>query len=190
MKKITLLLIVLFVSFVSIDSFAQRSYEKGDKTFMAGLSFGSYGYGYGGTRSGGMIPLYASLEFGVHENFSVGPYIGYASYNYDWGFGSKYKWNFLSVGAKGSWHYLPAANEALGLNIDDEKFDFYLSLFLGFESRTFSGDAGVWNYGNSSNIVFAPVLGFKYLFTPSVGAFVELGRGTFGYGTVGISARF
>ncbi|CAN5220866.1 hypothetical protein BH23BAC1_BH23BAC1_26390 [soil metagenome] len=189
MKKLILLLLIVTASSMSFNSFAQQgAYNLGDKIFMAGVSFGTYGYGYLGSRGGG-IPLYASLEFGVHESISVGPYIGYASYNYGYGI-YDYRWNFLSVGAKGSWHYLPLLNRELELNIDDDVFDFYVSLFFGYENRSFSGDDFGLNYANTGRLVFAPVLGFKYLFTPSVGAFVELGRGAFGYATVGVSVTF
>jgi hypothetical protein len=189
MKKLTLLFLFVIASLSSLDSYAQRgAYNMGDKIFMAGVSFGTYGYGYLGNRGGG-IPLYASLEFGVHESISVGPYIGYASYGYDYGI-YNYRWNFLSLGAKGSWHYLPLLNRELELNIDDDRFDFYLSLFLGYENRSYSGDTFGVSYGNEGRVVFAPVLGFKYLFTPNVGAFLELGRGTFGYATIGVSLTF
>ncbi len=189
MKNFTVLVLLVLLVFGSYDAKAQRAYEEGDKILMAGISFGTYGYGYMGSRSGGMVPLYASLEFGIHEYFSVGPYVGYASYNYDWGFG-RYSWNFLSVGAKGSFHYVPIINEAFDFDLDEEKFDFYISLFLGYENRSFSGDDFGFNYGNEGRLVFAPVTGFKYNFNPQFGVFAELGRGAFGYATIGVSYRF
>lgn len=192
MKNFTVLLLLMLFAFGSYEAKAQRAYEEGDKILMAGISFGSYGYGFGwgASRSVGMVPLYASLEFGVHEYFSVGPYIGYTSYNYDFGAGS-YSWNFLSVGAKGSFHYVPIINEAFDFNIDEEKFDFYISLFLGYENRSFSGDDFFGRgYSNEGRLVFAPVTGFKYNFNPQFGVFAELGRGAFGYATIGVSYRF
>ena len=90
------------------------AYNKGDKIFMAGISFGTTATAIGSGRTLGVPPLTAALEFGVHENFSVGPYVGYASWNYN-SFGLDYGWNFLAVGARGSFHYVPVLNEALDL---------------------------------------------------------------------------
>ncbi len=166
------------------------AYNKGDKIFMAGISFGGYSYGYLGGRSVSIPPLTAALEFGVHENFSVGPYVGYASWNYDYT-SFNYSWNFLAVGVRGSFHYVPVLNEALDLSLDEEKFDFYVSLLVGMEFQTFSGDefGGLFGdaYGNNSRFRLGPVLGFKYKFNDKFGVYFEGGRGAFGYGTIGLA---
>jgi hypothetical protein len=167
------------------------AYEKGDKIFLAGITFGSYGYGFVGTRGIGVPPLTAALELGIHENFSVGPYVGYASYNYDW-IGFDYSYNFLSVGARGSFHYVPLLNEALDLSLDEEKLDFYVSLLMGLEFQTFSGESNGTNvnFDNDTEFIFAPVLGFKYKFNDKFGVYFEGGRGAFGYGTIGVAVHF
>ncbi|MGB3778208.1 MAG: hypothetical protein WA960_07600 [Tunicatimonas sp.] len=167
------------------------AYNKGDKIFMAGISFGTYGYGLGSGRSIGIPPLTAALEFGVHENFSVGPYVGYASWNYD-DFGLDYGWNFLAVGARGSFHYVPVLNEALDLSLDEEKLDFYVTLLVGLEFQSFTGDSFGGIFGddlnsNSTNFRLGPVLGFKYKFNDKFGVYFEGGRGAFGYGTIGLA---
>ncbi len=191
MKTFRLLFLALFLFAGSQIAHAQTAYTKGDKIASLGVSFGNYGYGFAGSRSGGFIPITASLEFGVHESISVGPYIGYASWNYDYSFGD-YSSNFLSVGAKGSWHYVPFINQELNTSLDEQKLDFYISLFLGIENRSFGyDDRNIDNQrSNVTRLVFAPVLGFRYMFTPKVGAFIELGRGTFGYSSLGVSAHF
>ncbi|MGB3851763.1 MAG: hypothetical protein WA958_17475 [Tunicatimonas sp.] len=170
------------------------AYNEGDKIFMVGVSFGTYGYGLGSGRSIGVPPLTAALEFGIHENFSVGPYVGYASWNFN-NFGLDYGWNFLAVGARGSFHYVPVLNEALDLSLDEEKFDFYVTLIIGLEFQSFTGDdnfGGVFgeNYSNSSTgVQFGPVLGFKYKFNDKFGVYFEGGRGAFGYGTIGLAVH-
>ncbi len=170
------------------------AYDKGDKIFMAGISFGYYGYGYLGGRSVSVPPLTAALELGIHENFSVGPYVGYASWSYDYT-SFNYSWNFLAVGARGSFHYVPVLNEALDLSLDEEKLDFYVSLLAGLEFQSYSGDSfgGVFGddeYSNNTRFRLGPVLGFKYKFNDNFGAYFEGGRGAFGYGTIGVAIHF
>lgn len=201
MKK--LFIITLLACGVTIGANAQNTvrvgdsgggglaYNKGDKIFMAGVSFGYYGYGLVGGRSIGVPPLTAALEFGLHENFSVGPYVGYASWNYR-SFGLDYGSTLLAVGARGSLHYVPLINEALDLSLNEEKFDFYVTLILGLQFRSFTGNddfGGLLgdNYDNSTGLQFGPVLGFKYKFNDKFGVYFEGGRGAFGYGTIGVA---
>lgn len=165
------------------------AYEKGDKIFLAGVSFGYYGYGLAGTRSVSLPPLTAALELGIHESFSVGPYVGYASWDYR-NLGFNYGWDFLAVGARGSFHYVPLLNEALDLNLDEEKLDFYITLFLGLEFQTYNGPDGVIGSANNTRFILGPVVGFKYKFNPRLGAYFEGGRGAFGYGTIGVAIHF
>lgn len=168
------------------------AYNKGDKIFMAGISFGYYSYGLGGGRSVGVPPLTAALEFGLHENFSVGPYVGYASWNYR-NFGLNYGSSLLAVGARGSFHYVPLLNEALDLSLDEEKLDFYVTLILGLQFRSYTGDDGFRGFlgdgynDNSVGLQFGPVLGFKYKFNDKFGVYFEGGRGAYGYGTLGLA---
>lgn len=178
MKKIFLLFLFAFSSLFCYDSFAQRgAYNQGDKIFMGGIGFGTYS-GYGG------LPIVASLEFGVHESISVGPFAGFSSGPW---------WNVFALGAKGSWHYLPFLNQALEINLDDDRIDFYVSVYAGYRNHAFRGDRSIWgnafraNYGS---VIFAPVLGFKYLFTPNIGAYAELGYGALGVGNFGVSLTF
>lgn len=174
---------------VRVETNDGLAYQEGDKIFLAGISFGYYGYGLAGTRSVSLPPLTAALEFGIHEHFSVGPYIGYASWNYR-GFGADYGWDFLAVGARGSFHYVPLLNEALDLDLDEEKLDFYVTLLMGLEFQTYSGPDGILSSANNTRFVFGPVLGFKYKFNDKLGVYFEGGRGAFGYGTLGVAVHF
>jgi hypothetical protein len=178
MKKIIILLFFVSTILLSSESFAQQgAYNKGDKILMAGVGFGTYS-GYGG------IPLVASLEFGVHESISVGPFAGFSSGQF---------WNQFAVGAKGSFHYLPFLNQALELNIDDDRWDFYIALYAGYRQHTYTLDRNFFGLGvrqNYGSALFNPVLGFKYLFTPNIGAYGELGYGALGVGNFGVSFTF
>jgi len=175
---------------VRVQTNNNLAYQEGDKIFMAGLSFGYYGYGYVGSRSVSVPPITAALELGIHEYISVGPYLGYASWNYK-GSNYDYGWDFISVGARGSFHYVPLLNEALDLDLDEEKLDFYFTLIMGLEFQTYNGETfGGYNYANNTDFVFGPVLGFKYKFNDKFGAYFEGGRGAFGYGTLGVAVHF
>lgn len=194
-KTLTFLTFFLATSFafaqntVSVDPAGNRAYNEGDKIFIAGISFGYYGYGYLGTRTVSLPPLTAALEFGIHENFSVGPYVGYASWKYK-NSGFNYGWDFFAVGARGSFHYVPLINDALDLDLDEEKLDFYVSLLLGLELQSYSGDNNnFYNYNNNTQFRLNPVLGFKYKFNDKFGVYFEGGRGAFGYGTVGVAVH-
>jgi hypothetical protein len=199
MKKNLFTLILLCSLLFTGSAFAQGgAYQKGDKLFNAGVSFGAYNHKIDGSRSTGFIPVSASLEFGVHESISVGPYIGYGSWAYSssyWGYNFTTKASALALGGRASYHYLPFLNEELGLNLNEAKFDFYATGLLGIEFRNasvYSGDGSGSSSSSISSTHFVPgvVLGFKYLFTDKVGAYLETGRGALGYGTLGITAKF
>jgi hypothetical protein len=201
MRKIfTLALLIFTTSFAFAQndqevSSGNAAYAKGDKIFQAGIGFGSFNYGHAGTKSVGLPPLTASVELGIHDHISVGPYLGYGSWKYSQTFyGNKfnYSWNYLSVGVRGSFHYLPFLNEGLELGLDEEKFDFYASLALGLEKAKLKSDGEDEFYGESSATGFrlAPVLGFKYRFNEKFGTYLELGRGVLSVGSIGVSVNF
>lgn len=179
---------------ISVAGRAQTSaYEQGDKLLNAGFSLGYYGYGYFGNRSGFSLPLNASLEYGITDQISIGPYMGYArwSWKYNDGFGeNKYSWTFVAAGARGSFHYTEILNELLDSDVNTQKWDFYASLFLGLEFRSYNDDLGLDYYGNDTVVRLGPNLGVRYLFKPNIGIYFEGGRGTFGWLNFGLAARF
>ena len=186
--SLTFSLSALAQNTVSVETNDGLAYQQGDKIFLAGISFGYYGYGLGGTRAVAIPPLTAALELGIHEYFSVGPYAGYASWDYG-RLGSDFGFQIFSVGARGSFHYIPLANEALDLDLDEEKLDFYVTLLVGLEFQSYTGDFGAFNYASGTDFVFGPVLGFKYKFNEKFGVYFEGGRGAFGYGTLGLAVH-
>jgi hypothetical protein len=195
--KRTLLILLIGIFLLPLQLLAQESagrasYEKGDKILHAGISAGSYGYGYYGNRSGLTVPLSFSAELGFHDFLSVGPYLGFARWKYDYQ-SSDYSWTFFSIGGRISAHYLPFINEWWGWNIDESKFDFYLTGLLGLEFRSWQSDYEdqlADPYDNEVHLVIGPILGFKYMLNESWGLFFEGGRGALGYGTFGASVRF
>ncbi len=169
------------------------AYKIGDLNFNAGISLGTYGYGYVGSRSF-TVPVTLSLEYGFHEYISVGAMVGYVRWKYDYSYiGSPYtySWTYLSFGPRASFHYLPLLNEHLDLGMDETKYDFYLSLFAAFEMRTYQSSDTYMNdyYDNSSSFTVGSFLGFKYMVSDNIGLFFEGGRHAFGYGTFGVNIR-
>ena len=186
MKKIYYLLLSAFLLFSS-SATAQVFEGKGDLSVNAGLSLGVIGYGYGGLGSAGFaVPLTANLNYGIHEMFSVGPYLAYMGRSY----GST-TLSAFGFGAQGTFHASPFLNENLDLNINEEKVDVYAKLVLGYENYSWSYD-GQRDYdwaGDSGGVDFGTVLGVRYMFNEKVGAYAEGGRGTFGLLTLGVSFK-
>ena len=172
-----------------------QAFAQGDKILQAGISFGTYNYGglglgWGG-RSIGVPPLNASFEYGFHEYLSAGPYLAYSTYSYN--FSNQYKYSYTNVafGVRGSFHYLPLLNELADLDLDEERFDLYVTLMVGGRTYNWSGDGfngdGI---SNGFSPQFNSVLGARYKFSPAVGVYAELGRGALGYATLGVSLHF
>lgn len=184
MKKL-LFSMAFFAMFSSV--FAQ--YEKGDLTLNAGLSFGLIGYGYGYYGAGsGFMPLSLNLEYSLNDQFAVGPYLGFFSRNYG---GGEFRFTALSFGGRGTFHANKFLRDKLNMNVSD-KVDLYASVLLGVETLSwkYRNENLSGYYSNGTRVIFGPVLGIRYNFSPGFGAFFEAGRGAFGLGTLGISAKF
>mgnify|MGYP006189517033 CR=1 FL=1 len=175
-----------------------KAYSEGDVSLNAGISLGTIGYGWGyGWSSSFSLPLTATLDIGVHEYFSVGGYAGYMgrSYKDAWG-GRTYKHTFRSYnfGVQGTFHASSFLNSEFDFNINDTKVDYYVRLLLGYEVYSWKYDDS-WNnsyinYNTSSGrMIFGPVVGVRYMFSPNVGGYIEGGRGAFGWLTLGVSFK-
>ena len=198
MRKLVYILSISLLFLAGQQASAQNdAYNIGDKTASIGLSLGYFDYGNFGTRTLGFPPITLTGEYGFHEYVSAGAYLGFASWKYDWGWvGSNYTYtySFVSVGARATFHYLPLLNENLELDIDEEKFDFYLSVIAGLEfqnSKTESDFTGVdFTPNNDVDLAFGPFAGFKYMVNEQLGVFAEGGWNAFGFFTIGASLRF
>lgn len=199
MKKTFAFLFTLAVACLSSFS-ARAQYAKGDITLNAGISlgvigYGGYGYYNGGTT--GFLPLSASVEYSVNDKFAIGGYLGYygRSYKYDYGSGSyRDRWSITTFGVRGSYHATPLLNDLLDANMDEEKWDIYASLLLGYEVYSwkygYEGTGFNRNAASSGGVDFGTVIGARYFFNPKFGAFAELGRGSYGLITLGVTAKF
>lgn len=177
---------------------ANAQYSKGDLNLNAGFAFGLLGYSYQGNHSG-FLPLTANLEYSLDDRFAVGPYLGYFSrtYKYNNGWGNDHysdRLSVLSFGVRGTLHATSIVNDLLDTSINEEKFDLYGSLLLGYEVYSWNYD-DAWGEFEPTNqkagrAIFGPVLGVRYHFNPKIGAYFEGGRGTFGVGTLGVTFKF
>lgn len=136
------------------------------------------------TYYGGGLPLGISVEVGAKNNFSVGGSIDYYHYNYGYYSGG---YNFIYAGARASYHLGEA------LNVQNNTFDPYIGASLGFRYAGYndSYDYGGYYYGNSYNsgLFVGLHLGSRFMFSPKVGAFAEVGYGVSAI-KLGITATF
>lgn len=162
MKK-TLFMFVVAVLFSAASQKAFAQFEKGDKLLNAGINLG-------GTYGGGGVGVGASFEGGVHDFISVGAQADFVTWNYGY-IGYKWRYNFFTVAARGSYHYGKHF-----LKIDN--LDLYAGPALGYRISSFSdpdGWSGLYNDGYGSGVFFGVFAGARYYFKPNMGVFAEVG---------------
>lgn len=165
----------------------ENAFSKGDVLVNAGLSLGYYGYGFAGSRSGFTVPVTISAEYGITEDISVGPYVGFARWRYDF-LDDNYSWRFLTIGGRGTYHLTSLLNEITDGDLDQAKLDLYGSLLLGAEIRSYNGPDLFPDEDDTDVVIrLGPVLGVRYYVNPRVGLYFEGGRGTFGYLNFGVT---
>ncbi|WP_254561431.1 hypothetical protein [Dyadobacter diqingensis] len=162
MKNILSTLIVIAVlGITSQSAFAQ--FEKGDKLLNAGINLG-------GTYGGGGVGVGASYEAGIHDFISVGGQADFTTWNY--GFvGYKWKYNFFTIAARGSYHY---GKHFLKM----DNLDLYAGPAIGYRVSSFSdpdGYSGLYDDGYGSGVFFGVFAGARYYFKPKMGVFAEVG---------------
>lgn len=147
--------------------------EEFGNTLNLGLGIGYYGYL---TQS---VPfLSANYEFDVAKNFTIAPFVGFASYksgNHFYGSGYYYyRHTFIPIGAKGTYYF----DKLLGAG---SKWDFYGSLSLGFNYNKVTWEQGYnGNKNLSSNVssLYWDVhIGTEYHINNKVGLFLDLSTG-------------
>ncbi len=165
MKKINAL--ALLSLFCSTVAFAQAPLEKGGKQLNAGLGFSTWG-----------VPIYAGLDFGVHEDITIGPQISFQNYGYTI-LGEKYNQNLIVLGFNGNYHF----NTLLDL---PSQWNLYAGLTVGYY---------IWSNddlpsANSSGLGLYAQVGGRYFFNENFGINLQLGGGTSSGGTIGITYKF
>ena len=167
------------------------AYQQGDKIVQVGLGLGRAVGGYNWTYGGGAgLSVNAAVELGVHEYFSVGPYLAFGRYGLGGFAGNRYHITALAAGVRGSFHYVSLLNEIADTNIDEEKLDLYVSVLLGVEfySYDFDNDPIFDNVNyNSTGFDGGAVVGGRYKFNPRLAVFTELGYAGLSVWTLGVS---
>ena len=171
-KKMLLTAGLLFALFTQNSLFAQDANSfadvKGMNVVNAGVGLGTYGL----SGTGG-LPLTASFEHGFTKNISAGLGFGFIQkkYAHDW------KYTYLLIGARGSYHL----NEAL--NVANPKLDIYGGAGLIYRRFSFdysfegSDELGYDYDASGGDLQIELHAGGRYMFNKGVGAFAEVGYG-------------
>lgn len=186
MKKILLFSSVLFCAFI-INA---QSFDKKDVYINAGFGLGGYNYGY---SYGFTLPLVANIDKGVSDYVSVGAYVGYWSARWDYLLSGSYRFKSLHLGIRGSFHFMKLVEEEFDLGLLNEKFDVYITPWLGYNIRsaTWDGTGGGFSDLKWKNRVQSGAqLGVRYFPKENIGFFTEWGGTPTSYSNWGITFRF
>jgi hypothetical protein len=197
-RKISFLIaLLIFIGSYNKSSARDGAYSYGDTYLSVGASFGYFNY-YGKYASAS-VPVVLTAEYGLKKYISLGGFLGIQSYTYEDFYHDglppytkvyySYNCSAVSLGLKGSFHVFPYINDRYDARVDDSNMDAYITAVLGssFHSYREVTSTGYADYSRrASRLVFGPSLGFRYMVTPRVGAFVELGVGAFGLSTAGV----
>ncbi|MFV0390355.1 MAG: hypothetical protein ACK5KP_00455 [Paludibacteraceae bacterium] len=161
--------LTVFLLFTTQVAISQVAYEKGDKIGQIGIGLGS---GIG-------LPINVGYEVGITEKISVGGTVGFASHSIP-SFGGNVSIMYIPVGAKGAYHFYVTDN-----------IDAYGGAVLGYLVASANYPANYsWAKTNYGSVMYGGYLGGRYYFTPSLGAFAEIGYTSLGYLSVGLSYKF
>lgn len=176
---------------------ASAQFGEGDNVLGVGVGIGGgYNVGFGsGISQGPGIGLH--FDHGMGDlgpgTWGLGGYLGYKTVSYKsavpyWNYAEDYRWNYVTIGLRGTWHY----NEWHG----NSQLDTYGGLMLSYRSVSFKnntvyppnwvGNRYSWSGGG---IGFSGLLGARYYFSDNIGAFAEAGFGV-AILQLGLAARF
>lgn len=161
-------LIILSMLVFATSAYAQSPIGVGQAQFNAGVGFSSLG-----------VPLYAGLDFGVHEDITAGGEISFRSYNKDWN-NKNYHHSVFAIAGNCNYHF----NRLLDL---PREWDLYAGLNLGIY---------IWNSPedydgvHGTGVGMGAQVGGRYYFNERFGLNLELGgASTTSGGKFGISLR-
>jgi len=166
MRKINFLIAAALLAVSSVKAQDVPSQNVKGKNFLnAGIGIGSYGF----SGTGG-LPIAASFEHGFTDKISGGAMVSFVKRK----FLDDYHYSYYLVGLRGSYHF----NEALKVN--NEKVDLYggLSLFYRGYKLNYKDNDPNYNFkASDGGVDFAIHAGARYMFSPNIGGFAELGYG-------------
>jgi len=165
------------------------AYEAGDLQINVGASFGILGYeSFGGGSFG--LPFVISGEYGKIADgaVSTGVYVGYLNKNYDYIDGDL-RLSVFSIGNRTSFHAAPLLKAKVFPNLNEEKWDIYGSLLLGYKFYAYHYADSQYTFPGGASFTAGVVVGGRYMFLPNLGAYLELGREVHGFGAMGLTLR-
>lgn len=151
-----------------------------------------------------------TIDYGIRKYISTGVYLGHQERDYSFVSAPanspmqiyQYTQTFVPAGLRLSLHLTSFAANQLGIKINEEKFDVYITYFAGatFTSveNKFSPNTGpgyvvdYTNYRADEDINYKAGLltGIRYIPVKNFGVFLEGGLGTMGNVNFGVLARF
>lgn len=153
MKKVVLFFVL--ISGLSFGLQAQNPIRVGGRQLDLGVSSVEYGY-----------PISVAMDFGIHEDFSVGVQASWCGFTETWD-SADYHRNIVGLKAFGNYHF----NRILKMS---DKWDFYTGLNVGvyFWSKPpdYYGD-------NTTGTGLGLQVGGRYYFTDKFGLNLEFGTG-------------
>lgn len=172
MRKLFMTLAVLAVGTIA---FGQRL-QVGEIQANAGLGLNS------GSWS---TPFYVGVDYGIYPDITVGGNLGYATHTYDYGNGFSNKGTWLSIVARGDYHF----NTVLDI---PNQWDLYAGLSLAYNNFSYKSE---WSTGygdfDSSGVGLGLQIGGRYYFTDQWAVNVEFGGGNIvSGGKIGITYKF
>jgi outer membrane immunogenic protein len=157
---------------VTTAASAQGTLGKGAKQLNAGFGFSDWG-----------VPIYAGIDFGVHESITIGPKISFRNYAYKRST-YEYRQSLTVLSFNGNYHF----NQLLNL---PSPWDFYAGLTLGYYAwSSVRTSSGVIYPGYASALGLDLQVGGRYFFSDKFGLNLEFGGGTSTGGGFGITYKF
>jgi hypothetical protein len=199
MKKLTLISFLLLSAAVgySQNSFYNNSYEARNSGSFSQetslLSFGigfpnipvnGYTFGVFNGNTSGFGPIYAKYEHGfLRDEVGLGGVFAnsFGSYKYNNG-NNKTKIFAWAAGVMGYYHF----NKLIPV----EKLDVYAGAGFILRSRSYKYDDGSTSNNTDTNFNFNGVVGARYYFVQSFGAYLELGFDSMSDVNLGVTLRF
>ncbi len=180
MKNIQLCILLMAIALFNTN-YVYGQFNPGENNqVLANAGFGFSGYG---------IPIYASVDFGVASNITVGGILSFQTNterirlftdNVSW------KHTIFGIGVRGDYHF----NELLDLS---DEWDFYGGLGLDYyswETKLKEGSTATYSGSGSGGFGISARVGGRYFFNDKLGINLEFGGGSvLSSGRVGVSLK-
>lgn len=160
--------VLLFTLGLCVSEAVAQFNPYSEKAILGNAGIGISGYG---------IPIYASVDFGIADNITLGGGIGYQRDTESFSFlGTTTKWrhSIFNITARGSYHF----NEILSL---EDNWDIYGGLDLGYyiwDTKLSEGGTNVSYSGSGSGGLGVAIRGgARYFFKENLAANLEVGGG-------------